>query len=211
MTDRHTTLHEQLRERICLLDYPPGTRLSESELAQEFGTSRTPLRRVLAKLEEEGLVQSRHGVGTIVTDLNPAEMLQTYALREHLAALAAQLSPVTITRDHRVTMQTLLSRCLTLRTAPDARTFAQLNMEFFDFGLSLTNNEALRETSERLYYRTARIWLHRVPFLDLADEIEIFLSELSETARAINLGDTRAAALIRCSHISMCAARILNR
>jgi DNA-binding GntR family transcriptional regulator len=40
---RFLRLHGALRTRICLLDYPPGTRLSEEALAAEFGTSRTPL------------------------------------------------------------------------------------------------------------------------------------------------------------------------
>ena len=210
MTDRNQ-LHIELRKRICLLDYPPGSKLSEADLAQEFGTSRTPLRQVLARLETEGLVQSRHGVGTIVTDLDPDEMVRTYALREELAELAGQLSPLPVTDRHRDEISDLMSQCLMLRRAPDARRFARLNMDFFEFGLSLTGNEALRETSERLYYRTARIWLNQVPHLDLADEIEIFLSELTETARAIDLGDTRAAAMIRRAHISMCAARLLSR
>ena len=48
MFDRRANLHQVLRQRICLLDYAPGTRLSETDLAQEFGTSRTPLRRALA-------------------------------------------------------------------------------------------------------------------------------------------------------------------
>ena len=53
MSDRRANLHQVLRQRICLLDYAPGTRLSETDLAQEFGTSRTPLRRALARLEDE--------------------------------------------------------------------------------------------------------------------------------------------------------------
>ena len=57
-----------LRNRISLLDYAPGQRLSEEKLAEEFGVSRTPLRRVLARLEDEGLLKSVQSVGTIVTD-----------------------------------------------------------------------------------------------------------------------------------------------
>ncbi|MDO7654393.1 MAG: winged helix-turn-helix domain-containing protein, partial [Paracoccaceae bacterium] len=56
-------MHHEIRSRISVLDYPPGMRLSEVELAEEFGTSRTPLRRVLARLEDEGLVKPMHGVG----------------------------------------------------------------------------------------------------------------------------------------------------
>jgi len=92
--DRHAALHETLRQRICLLDYPPATHLSEIALAKEFGTSRTPVRRVLARLEEEGLVQSVHGVGTIVTDADITELEQAYRLRVELTALTGTLDPV---------------------------------------------------------------------------------------------------------------------
>jgi DNA-binding GntR family transcriptional regulator len=89
--DRHAAMHASLRQRICLLDYPPGTQLSEIALAKEFGTSRTPMRRVLARLEEEGLVQSVHGVGTLVTDADITELEQAYRLRVELTALTGQL------------------------------------------------------------------------------------------------------------------------
>ncbi|MEO8530060.1 MAG: GntR family transcriptional regulator, partial [Deltaproteobacteria bacterium] len=64
---RFERLYREIRLRICMLDYPPGMRLSEEAMAREFGVSRTPLRRVLGRLETEGLVQSVHGVGTMVT------------------------------------------------------------------------------------------------------------------------------------------------
>ena len=51
---RFERIHRVLRDRICLLEYGPGARLSEVELAREFGISRTPVRRVLGRLEAEG-------------------------------------------------------------------------------------------------------------------------------------------------------------
>ena len=210
MSDRRANLHQVLRQRICLLDYAPGTRLSETDLAQEFGTSRTPLRRALARLEDEGLVRSLHGVGTIVTDIDLPEMDATYALREELAELAGTLAPLPVTDTALATLDALIARGDTLRQGDDPRDFARLNLDYFLFGLSLTGNDALRETSERLYIRTARIWLHRLERLDLGEEIDIFLQEMHETRRALMIGDTRAAALIRRVHISMCRKRLLS-
>ena len=65
--ERFERIYGIIRDRICLLDYAPGMRLGEEELAKEFGVSRTPIRRVLSRLETEGLLESRHGVGTFVT------------------------------------------------------------------------------------------------------------------------------------------------
>ncbi len=205
---RFHQLYETLRTRICLLDYPPGTQLSETVLAEEFGTSRTPLRRVLARLEDEGLLRSVHGVGTMVTDVDVHEMAQTYALRMELAQLAGMLDPVPVTPEVRAVLDALIARGDGLFAQPDPRHFAQLNLDYFRFGLSLTANQPLRDMSERLYIRTARIWLKSIPRMDLSDEIAVFRDEMAQTRRALAAGDTQAAALIRRAHISLSYARL---
>ncbi len=206
--ERFRNLYNILRLRICLLDYPPGTRLREEDLAQEFGVSRTPVRRVLARLEEQGLVKSVQGVATIVTDVELDELLQTYQLRMELAELVGKLSPLQPDEETIAVFETLSIRGHELSRNPDARAFAELNMDCFHALNRLTGNEPLREISERLYYQTARIWLKSIPRLDLAEEIRIFAREIDELLAAIEIGDLEAAAHIRRSHISMSHTRM---
>lgn len=137
---RHLRLYETLRTRICLLDYPPGTKLGEEALAAEFGVSRTPLRRVLSRLADEGLLETRHGVGTLVTDVEPLELAHIYALRMELAELTGRLSPCEITPDMLAKARAFADEADALQAAPDPRAFAELNLAFFTFGLSLTEN-----------------------------------------------------------------------
>lgn len=205
---RHQRLYEELRSRICLLDYPPGTKLGEEALAAEFGVSRTPLRRVLARLADEGLLESRHGVGTRVTDVDARELAEVYALRTELAQLAGILSPRPVTPEILAEARRFVARGEALAAAPDPRDFARLNMEFFAFGLGLCGNAALVEMAERLYFRTARIWLQAVPALEAAAEAAVFLSEMRETLAALEAGDVAAAGLIRRAHISMSYRRL---
>ena len=61
-----------LRQRICLSDPSEEWLLHEGRLGQEFGVSRTPVRQVLQRLAFEGLVETRSGIGTVVTALDPA-------------------------------------------------------------------------------------------------------------------------------------------
>ncbi|SNR34225.1 GntR family transcriptional regulator [Puniceibacterium sediminis] len=207
-TSRHQRLYTELRSRICLLDYPPGTRLSEETLAADFGTSRTPLRRALARLEDEGLVISRHGVGTLVTDVSIGELTQTYALRLELAQLTAALSPRPVTAQTLSEIDDFVIRGEDLVAQPDPRAFAELNMAYHGFGLSLSDNAPLRDTAERLYFHTARIWLMAIPRMDLAQECAIFLDEMRQTRAALALPDLQAVALIRRAHISMSFRRL---
>jgi DNA-binding GntR family transcriptional regulator len=205
---RFLHLYETLRNRICLLDYPPGTRLSEEALASEFGVSRTPLRRVLGWLESQGLVKSVQGVGTMVTDADIEALTQVYQLRMELAELIGKLSPVMPTAGTLAVFRTLHGRSLELQKAADPRDFAQLNMEFFHALMRLTNTQPLREISVRLYYQTSRIWLKSIPRMDLAEEVAIFSREIADILAAVEIGDLQAAGHIRRSHISMSFTRL---
>ena len=205
---RFRAIHQSLRERICLLQYPPGTQLSEAELAAEFGVSRTPLRRVLAHLEFEGLVESRQGVGTLVTTVEPAELRQIFAFRMHLAELLGALDPVPPPPDDLARLDDLHGRCRALAAAWDPQEFARLNMGFQRALSGITGNAPLRETAERLYYRTARIWLQLVPEMDWSEEIDNFAREIAEVREALALGDLRAVGLIRRNHISQSLLRM---
>ncbi len=208
--DRLTWLHAELRDRICFLDYEPGTRLSEEALAEEFGISRTPLRRALARLEDEGLVRVVQGVGTLVTDVDIEELAQVYSLRMELAEMMARLDPAPLTPALLDSFRAFVPRCDGLRRNGSPREFTRINRDFFHALLLLTENEHLRAISERLYYATSRIWLKSVfaSRVDLAVEIEVFCKEVEDIVAALDLGDRSSAALLRRAHISMSFARL---
>lgn len=201
--ERFERIYNAIRDRICLLEYNPGAWLSEEELAQEFGVSRTPIRRVLSRLESEGLLQSRHGVGTFVTDVDLDSLTQVYKLRMALAELIGQLEPLPRTSGDIARVRALVARCDSLGEAPSPREFARVNMDFAQELFAMTGNRPLREISERLYYLTHRVWLKSVPRLNLRDEVAVFRREMADILAAMEIGDLEAVGHIRRSHISM--------
>jgi DNA-binding GntR family transcriptional regulator len=207
--ERFERIYRILRDRICLLDYPPGSRLSEEELAQEFEISRTPVRRVLARLESEGLVQSVHGVGTIVTDVDIEELQQVYHLRLELALLVGKLSPIPRTEADLDRIRALIARCANPDTL-DQRTFLRLNMDFVNEITALTGNQPLREISERLYIQVARVVLKMMPQLGLVEEFAAFRREMEEVLAAAEIGDWESIGHIRRAHISMSFMRMMR-
>lgn len=209
---RFQLLLDTLRRRICLLEYPPGARLSEEALAEEFGISRTPLRRVLGHLAAEGLVNVTHGVGSIVTDIDFDQLSQVYRLRMELAELVGKISPVTPPNEDTIEqLRALLTRSRKLQKNPSPREFAQLNIDLFHVFTQLTDSVPLREISERLYYQTTRIWIQTISDMDLAEEIVIFTRETADILAAVEIGDLEAAGHIRRSHISMSYTRLKIR
>lgn len=208
--DRLAQIHDIIRERIMMLDYPPGEKLSEVALAAEFGVSRTPLRRVLAGLEDEGLLLSVHGVGTIVTDVDLDELAQVYRLRMELIVLIAQLDPVPVTDEIIAVFRALHERALSLRKAPAPRDFAALDRDMFLALNALSGNQPLRDTGERLYFRTARIWLQAITAsaVNLENEAEIYCRETAEILAAIETGQIDALCHLRRAHIAMSFQRM---
>lgn len=212
--DRTDKIEEVLRDRICLLDYPPGMRLSEAELATEFGISRTPLRRVLARLESVRLLHSVHGVGTFVTDLADEELDQIYRLRIELAQLAGRLDPVPPSDTLLAQFRQLAARAAALPPDPDTpRPFAQLIMDFILAQSQLSANQPLMEVTRHLYFQTARIWVHSLftSALDLSEELAVFAREVADVLSALEAGDLDAAASIHRTHISLSYRRMRAR
>lgn len=209
--ERYSKIHVELRRRICLLDYPPGVRLSEEEIASEFGTSRTPIRQVLARLEGEGLVRSVHGVGTFVTDANIEELEQAYRLRVELAGLTRELSPLSPDTGLMDEFRALRQRSKEMLASGTPKAFTQLDMDLFEALMKLTGNEPLREICQRLYYRTKRIWIKSAvaASLDLHEEFYMFDRELEDIISALEIGDIEALGNIQKAHISMSFQRLL--
>jgi len=206
--ERFERIYNTIRDRICLIEYEPGARLGEEELAREFGVSRTPVRRVLARLEGEGLLESRHGVGTFVIDVDLEALLPVYRLRMELAALMGKLDPLPRSPEDLARVRALLGRCDQLIGSPDPRAYARLNMDFFNELAAMIGNGPLREISERLYFLTNRVWLRAAPLLDLSDEVAVFRREVADILAAMELGDWESVGYIRRSHIAMWVRRM---
>jgi len=71
--------------------YAPGDRMVESELAERFGVSRTPIREALQRLETQSLL-SRDGRSLVVASLDHNQLAELYAVRAQLEGLAARLA-----------------------------------------------------------------------------------------------------------------------
>ena len=84
----HRRIAEEIGRRIAVGEYQPGSLLpSEEQLAIDFGVSRMTLRHGLQELASSGLIERRHGHGTLVAEhrfLRDAQ--RGFGLTEELAA-----------------------------------------------------------------------------------------------------------------------------
>ena len=89
---RADEIYERLRDDILSSRIPPGSPLVEQRNADLSGTSRTPAREALRRLERDGLVVVIPHKGVFVATLGLSETLEIYFLREVLEPIAARLA-----------------------------------------------------------------------------------------------------------------------
>lgn len=90
-------LANKIQAKIVAGEYPPGTRLKQELLAQEFDVSRTPIREALSRLEAKGIVSQAQRRSAVVRAPSSREISEMYQVRAELEGLAAQLSARWIT------------------------------------------------------------------------------------------------------------------
>ena len=95
MTTKKTTvitIYQKLLTMITNFDIPPGYRLTESQLADYFTTSRTPIRAALQRLETEGHVFVRSKQGCFVRNIDLERISDYYDIRLELEIFAVRLA-----------------------------------------------------------------------------------------------------------------------
>lgn len=203
------TIQAEVIRRICFLDYPPGYPLKEAELAGEFGVSRTPVRDAISRIKHLGLVETRNGVGTVVTTLPREQIEQVYEMRLHLATQIGTMSPRSVTALDVKRASELLDAAIALEKEFDARDYVELNDQLQSLIADLIGNTLLRSFWCQAYYQAASTW-HRVATVVGTDVATSLVQELSEIKAALDRGDIAAVGFIQRVQIGYGYQRIVQ-
>lgn len=120
MTDVKKTqkdAYDLILEAIDMGAYRPGDRLVESELAERFGFSRTPIREALQRLETQSLL-ARDGRSLIVASLDHNQLAELYVVRGTLEGLAARLAARHATKEEVGVLREMFEADTALRGDP---------------------------------------------------------------------------------------------
>ncbi len=165
---------DQLRQRICLAGSDAPVTFHETQLADEFGLSRTPVREILQYLSYQGLVETRPGVGTRATRLDPAARRShqvTYGALLRAAATSVTGRPV----PEQVQIDLMgLARVTEAGGDRSAETFVRTRGRVAGTKASIVEDEILRFSLEAAQWRILR-WQSR----DFATDPDIVWAGLS--------------------------------
>lgn len=89
----------ELRRLITSGELPPGTRITEAHLSEQFVVSRGTVRIALHQLCQEGLIVQTPYTGWTVMSVQPDDVWELYTLRATLESMAARLATQKLTRE----------------------------------------------------------------------------------------------------------------
>ncbi|MES0213356.1 GntR family transcriptional regulator [Mesorhizobium sp. M0028] len=204
---RNDEIYLELRQRICLLDYQPGSRLNERKLAAEFGVSRTPLRTALQRLEYEGLIVSQHGNGTTVTLIDLSSIRDIYLVRMRLMDAVGDSAPVPVTEEIVSEIQELERSCSQLLEYKDKRSFAEVNVHLHSILQRIISNGPLRKFNDILFFQSIRFWFLLLEQMDFRQQVYDLLDEF-RMLRGLELRDVRLVATVHKAHLAMVISRL---
>jgi DNA-binding GntR family transcriptional regulator len=199
------TVYLALRDAIVSAELAPGRQLSENELAELLGVSRTPVREALARLRDERLVAIVPQLGTFVTLISPQAVADAAFVREALECSAIRLATAQADEAGLAELQANLAAQRRACEAADADAFDRLDDGLHQQLCALSGHEIAWRLSRR-----ANGHLDRVRRLSLPDAgyLEEMLAEHREVVAALADRDAdRAEAALR-HHLRMVLSHV---
>jgi DNA-binding GntR family transcriptional regulator len=202
-TRRLTTrdrVYAALREAIVSAELAPGRRLSENELADRLGVSRTPVREALARLRDERLVAVVPQRGTFVCLIDPDAVADASFVREALECNAIRLATARASPADLEALTENVAAQERAEAADDSEAFDDLDEELHQRLCRMSGREIAWRLSQR-----ARGQLDRVRRLSLPEpgyRAEM-IAEHRAVLEAVAAGDPETAERVLRHHLRM--------
>jgi len=127
---KNEVVYESLRSEILEGKLKPGQRLLISDLTKKYGFSEIPIREAIRKLESEELLVVTPHIGTVVSKMNLAELIEFYLMRIELESLAARLAVPHLDDSELDHIEKILAKMEAAVRKNDFEMLGKLNKEF---------------------------------------------------------------------------------
>ena len=150
-------IYQQLRNRIISGDLLPDVRLSETEIAAAYDTSRQPVREAFIKLAGQQLVSVRPQRGTFVTRISVPAVLAARFIRESAEADIVRQVAQTVTQAGLNLLLSNIGQQETARERGDAAAFVSLDDAFHRLLADLAGQRTVADFLEGLKSQMNRV------------------------------------------------------
>jgi DNA-binding GntR family transcriptional regulator len=189
--------------------YPPGTFLSERQLASRLGMSKTPLKSALVRLESEGFLRISPQQGIVVREPSVQEVADLFDLREAIETFAVRRMAGHVTATDAARIRANLKEQARAVRDGDAAAATRLDTEFHTLVCGTLGNRALSQSLALMRDKLNALILNnltRVP-----ERMAVSYKEHASIAAALLRGQGEAAADRVREHLDYGRQFVLNR
>ena len=184
---------ERIRAAIVDGELGLGAQVSEAQLAQQLGVSKTPVREALLRLKGEGLVEIHPQRGSFVFRLEPDQVAHLCRYRAMVETEALREAMDTDRRGLLKQMKRCVSVMEVAEKAGDLKTLARIDMDFHGQFLAFCPNTYLKSGYDVIRSQLTAL-RHRSPIAKMV-ESHVVLVE------AVATGDAEAACALLVEHV----------
>lgn len=192
--EKHQTLREKIletiRDAILQGTMKPGERVSEPDLAERFGISRTPIREAFRQLESEGYLQVVPRKGAVVASLSERDIEEFYAIKIILEGFAARMAAEKLTEKDIERLEAINKRLESIKEEGDVKKFFRVHNEFHEVFIKAAGNEKLYDMINQLVMKFSRL---RLASLSQPGRMEISVEEHRNMIKAFRNHDGKKA------------------
>lgn len=177
---------ENIREEIIQGNIKAGSRISEPELAERYGISRTPIREAFRQLESEGYLKVIPRRGAIVSEFSSKDVEEFYAIKGILEGYAACCACEKLSLRDLDRLQKINDRLAELAQCGDIKGFFKSHGDFHEVFIRASENEKLHELVSSL---VTKFQLLRFTSLSLPGRMAISVQEHNKIINAFRNKD----------------------
>ncbi len=180
-------VYDYLREKLLSGEILPYEHLIEAKIAQEIGTSRTPVREALHNLELEGLIESIPRVGYVVKPISEQEVEEICEIRRVVEELTTRWA---IEKARDSLMEALKKNIAVSEekiSSGEVMAFVELDAQFHEIIARFSGSQRLVELAQTLRRHMLR---YRIQSIYLADNVLRAIEGHRGILEAIQKGDS---------------------
>ena len=145
------TVYEHLKSEIHAGRFPTKGVVYETQLAEELGVSRTPVREAIRVLEHEGLVEQLNNRGIRAHPITTRDVQDAFNMRTAIELVIVQLAAERITEAQSSELDAIMTRTKTAMRAELLGEVMKENEQFHRFIAVCTGNRLMEQLIGRVY------------------------------------------------------------
>lgn len=197
----------RLRQAIRVGEMPGGTRLRQTQLAEQLGVSRMPVRDAIGDLVAEGLATVGPHGGAVVSVLTPADMRDVYAVRACLEGEAVRIVATDPPEGLVEELAGIIARAKPLIAEGSAEAATALDREFHWAIYRAADNRFLEMALTPMWAQVERIMY---AILAMPHYLPTVWSEHQAITDAIAAADPDKALEVALAHVHQAADRLIE-